>query len=78
MTKYITYLLLFMSFIIGLVSCIEDEIILKSNEATLKPKGKVKLISMKSETETSYTRWVYDDAQAVKSNQISNPRSPEC
>ena len=73
MTKYISYLLLFMSFIIGLVSCSEYEIILQSNEAALKLKGKVKLISIKSETETTSTRWVHDDAQAVKSYQISNP-----
>jgi hypothetical protein len=45
-----------MSFIIGLVSCSEDEIILQSNEAALKLKGKVKLISIKSETETTSTR----------------------
>lgn len=72
MTKYISYLLSFMSFIIGLVSCSEYEIILQSNEAALELKGKAKLISRKRKTETTRTRWVYDDSQALKLYQISN------
>lgn len=73
MTKRSTYLFIIIGLLACLVSCSEKEITLLSDDAVSKLKGKVKLISIKTETETTSTRWVYDDAQDVKAYQISNP-----
>ena len=70
MTKQSTYLLLFI--MASLSACQDENQLLKTPDATLKLKGKVKSIAIKSDTENTSTKWLYDDAQAVKAYQISN------